>query len=156
MLLHSGEHVIRSAYAVIEADHRPEGVRGPGVLYLTNYRVVFEAPSSKGVVRDLMRGRETVPVFTSSLHDINDLTVRRGRLGKPRLIVQAGRLRPAFDVLDPDAWVALIAQAKRTFPPPGTAPSVVIERQVVKVRCRFCGSLGNEVDGRCPYCGASL
>jgi hypothetical protein len=156
MLLHSGERVIRSAYAVIEPEHRPEGVRGPGVLYLTNYRVVFEAPASRGVVRDLVHGRESRVVFSSSLHELTDVTVRRGRLGKPRLVVQAGALRPAFDVLDPDAWVALIANARRTFPPPGSTPSVVIERQVVKVRCRYCGSLGNEVDGRCPYCGAAL
>ncbi|MGD0249736.1 MAG: hypothetical protein ABSB97_02445 [Thermoplasmata archaeon] len=152
MLLLSGERVVRSAYAVIEPDHRPEGVRGPGVLYLTNYRVVFEAPASKGVVR----GRETRVVFSSSLHELTDLTVRRGRLGKPRLVMQAGTLRPTFDVLEPDAWVALIAHARRTFPPPGSVPSLVIERQVVKVRCRYCGSLANEVDGRCPYCGAAL
>jgi hypothetical protein len=156
MLLHSGEHMIRSAYAVIEPNHRPDGVRGPGVLYLTNYRVVFEAPASKGIVRDFVRGRETRQVFATSLSEISDLTVRRGRLGRPWLIVQAGAFRPAFDVLDPDAWVSVIAQAKRTLPPPGSAPSYVVERQVVKVRCRYCGSLGNEVDGRCPYCGASL
>ena len=152
MLLHSGEHVVRSAYAVIEAEHRPDGVRGPGVLYLTNYRVVFEAPSSQG----LGRARETREVFSSGLHELTDVTVRRGRLGKPRLVVQAGPLRPAFDVLDPDAWAGLIAQSRRNFPPPGSVPSLVIERQVVKVRCRYCGSLGNEVDGRCPYCGAAL
>ncbi len=110
MLLQSGERVIRSAYAVIEADHRPDDVRGPGVLYLTNYRLLFEARASRGVVFDLVRGRETRAVFSSSLHEIVDVTVRRGRLGKPRLIVHAGRLRPAFDVLDPDAWARLISQ----------------------------------------------
>jgi len=156
MLLQGGEQVIRSAYAVIEAEHRPDGVRGPGVLYLTNHRLVFEAPASRGVVRDLVRGQETRPVFSASLHDVTDVTVRRGKLGKPRLVVQAGAIRPAFDVLDPEAWAGLIAQAKRVLPPPGAIPSIVIERQVVKVRCRYCGSLGNEVDGRCPYCGAAL
>ncbi len=155
MLLHSGERVLRSAYAVIESDHRPQDIRGPGVLYLTNYRVLFEAPSSRGRVRDFVRGRESRVVFSSSLQEITDVTVRRGRLGKSRLIVEAGRWRPAFDVLDPDAWAGSIAQAKRAPLPPSAAP-VIIERQVVKVRCRYCGSLGNEVDGRCPYCGAAL
>jgi len=26
----------------------------------------------------------------------------------------------------------------------------------VKVRCRYCGTLGNEGEPRCPFCGASL
>ena len=156
MLLHGGEQVIRSAYAVIEAEHRPDGVRGPGVLYLTNHRVVFEARASRGVVRDLVRGPETRSVFSASLHDVTDVTVRQGRIGKPRLVVHAGSVRPAFDVLDPHAWAGLIAQAKRALPPAGSVPAVVIERQVVKVRCRYCGSLGDEVNGRCPYCGAAL
>lgn len=37
-------------------------------------------------------------------------------------------------------------------------PTVIhtIERQVVKIRCRHCGSLVNEVEGKCPSCGAPL
>jgi rubrerythrin len=31
-----------------------------------------------------------------------------------------------------------------------------IERQVVKIRCRHCGNLVNEVEGKCPSCGAPL
>lgn len=157
MLLHSGEHLVRSAYAVLEADHRPEGVRGPGVLYLTNYRLLFEAPSSSGLVRDLLRGRETRRVLESSLSGVSDVRVRRGRFGgKAYLVVEVADGRPAFDVLEPEAWMAAIAQAKRALPPPGAGRATVIERQVVKVRCRYCGNLANEVDGRCPFCGAGL
>ena len=157
MLLRSGEHLLRSAYAVLEAEHRPQGVRGPGVLYLTNHRLVFEASSSSGLVRGLLRGRETRRVLESSLHDVTDVTVRRGRLGaKSRLVVVFADARPAFDVLDPETWAGAIAQAKRALPPPGAAGPTVIERQVVKVRCRYCGNLGNEVDGHCSCCGAGL
>lgn len=157
MLLHAGEHLLRSAYAVLESEHRPEGIRGPGVLYLTNFRLIFEAPSSTGLVHDLLRGRETRRVVESSLYAVADVTVRRGRLGgKSWLVVELAHSRPAFDVLEPDAWAAAIAQAKRALPPREAGGATVIERQVVKVRCRYCGNLGNEVDGRCSFCGAGL
>jgi rubrerythrin len=38
-------------------------------------------------------------------------------------------------------------------PPPGTT---LIVREVVKVRCSYCGNLVDVADGRCPFCGAPL
>jgi len=38
-------------------------------------------------------------------------------------------------------------------PPPGTT---LIVREVVKVRCSFCGNLVDVADALCPYCGAPL
>jgi len=87
------------------------------------------------------------------------VTVRPGRVGKSWLVLELSHGRPAFDVLEPEAWTTTIAQAKRALPSvPGAGWSAVttIERQVVKVRCRYCAALGNEVDGRCPSCGAPL
>ncbi len=158
MLLQSGEQMLRSAYAVLEPEHRPDGVRGPGVLYLTTHRLVFEAPASAGMVRDLLRGRESRIVLASSLHDVRNASVRRPRVGKVWLVIDLGPRRPAFDVLEPDEWIGAIAQAKRALPPPGTMPSptTIIEREVVRVRCRYCGNLAAEAVGHCPACGASL
>jgi len=34
-----------------------------------------------------------------------------------------------------------------------TATKVVIIREVVKVRCPYCGALYDEVKDKCPYCG---
>lgn len=156
MLLAPGERRIRSAYAVIGPEHRPEGVRGPGVLYLTNQRLVFEASASRGRVQDFLHGRDTHLLFDRPLHEILNAAVRQGRVGRPRLNVQVASGHVTFDVLEPNAWVAAIAQAKRVFAASGPETPTLIERQVVKVRCRYCGNLGNEVDGRCPYCGAAL
>ncbi len=157
MLLHPGESKLRSSYAVIE-NYGPESYRGPGVLYLTTHRLVFETNVSQGLVRGLVRGKETVTVLETPLSHVRNAAVRKGRVGRPRLQLELVAGRPAFDVLDPDAWVAAIATAKHSMPTPGAAPVVMhtIERQVVKIRCRYCGSLGNEVDGRCPTCGAAL
>ena len=157
MLLHAGESVLRSAYAVLETSHGDPPHRGPGVLYLTNRRLVFESPVSRGLVADLIGGRDSRLVLDVPLSDLRNISLREGRLRGVRLVVDLLHERPAFDVLEPDVWVAAIAQARRDLPVPGASVSPhVIERQVVKVRCRYCGTLGNEGEPRCPYCGAPL
>jgi Zn finger protein HypA/HybF involved in hydrogenase expression len=156
MLLHAGESRLRSAYAVLEGDS-PEHAQGPGVLYLTTQRLVFETAHPKGPMRRLVQGHESRTVLDASLGMVRNVEVRRPRIGRERLLVELTIGRPAFDVLDPDAWAAAIALAKRSQPVAGAPYSThVIERQVVKIRCRYCGALGNEVDGRCPTCGAPL
>lgn len=159
MLLGPGESVLRSAYAVASPGDRSEGPpSGPGVLYVTNLRVVFEAPVGRRKISRRSVG-ETEVQLDAGLLDVRNVGVRRGRIGRPRLVLELHRGRPTFDVLEPEAWVGEIAQARRALPAahgPGGIPVHLIERQVVKVRCRFCGRLGNELDGRCPSCGAPL
>jgi hypothetical protein len=159
MLLHGGESVLRSAYAVLEGSSDGAGRGGAGVLYLTNRRLVFEAPVSRGIVQDLIGGRDQRLVVDASLADLKNLSVRHGRIRGDRLVVELLHDRPAFDVLAPDEWVAAIAQARRDLPAPGAtgaAATYVIERQVVKVRCRYCSTLANAGEARCPYCGGPL
>lgn len=158
MLLGHGESLLRSAYAVSDGGEGPVPPKGPGVLYLTNTRVVFEAPAGRGKI-GRRSGGETQIQLDVPLHEFRNVGVRRGRIGRPRLVFELMRARVAFDVLEPEAWTSAIAQAKRALPPFAPYGGEVvhtIERQVVKVRCRFCGALGNEVDGRCPSCGAPL
>ncbi len=152
MLLRRGETLVRSAYAVLEGGVTPESSVGPGVLYLTNHRLVFE--------RGHRRGRHpNSTVVNASLDDVHDVAVPRRRLRTSRLAVELTHGRPVFDVLEPEVWARAIAEAKRAVPEP-TAPPVVervtIERHVVKVRCRFCLTLAGELDRRCPSCGAPL
>jgi len=158
MLLEHGEVVLRSAYAVADPGQPAgEGPKGPGVLYVTNHRIVFEARAPR---RGLARrtGSDTVTQLDVPLDRLRNVSVRRPRVGRPRLALELPHGRPTFDVLEPDVWAGSIAHARRAYPPPtaGWAAVHTIERQVVKIRCRFCGSLGNEVDGRCPSCGAPL
>ncbi len=153
MLLRNGESLLRSAYAVLEGEEIPAPARGPGVLYLTNRRLIFESGGKRGFAR----GKPSPTVIDVSLHDVRDLTLSRRRLGRPRLEIELALGRPQFDLADPDAWAGAISEAKRALPYGApVVTSTLIERQVVKVRCRFCGRLGNEVDGRCPSCGAPL
>lgn len=158
MLLGHGEVVLRSAYAVADpGGPERERPKGPGVLYVTNHRLVFEARAPRrGLTRRSRADPETQ--LDVPLDQVRNVSVRRARVGHPRLSLELPHGRPTFDVLEPDGWAGAIAQAKRAYPPPDTGWRTVhtIERQVVKIRCRFCGSLGNEVDGRCPSCGAPL
>lgn len=163
MLLGPGESVLRSEYAVLLDGHGP-GIlrRTAGVLYLTNHRCVFETAASRGVVQDLVRGRDATIVLDAPLASLRNLNVQRPRLGKPRLLIDTGHARATFDLLDPDEWYRATVQARQALPspfvppPPSTHTTHLVERQVVKVRCRFCGSLGDEVDRRCSTCGAPL
>jgi len=159
MLLGHGEVVLRSAYAVADpGDSSDSPPKGPGVLYVTNLRVIFEGRTSRRGLRPRPSG-ETETQLDASLHELRNVTVRRPRVGRPKLVLEMSHGRPSFDVLEPDNWTGTIAQAKRSLPPPPGSQGIAvhtIERQVVKVRCRFCGALGNEVDGRCPSCGAPL
>ena len=161
MLLGPGEGVLRSEYAVLLEGQGPgiEG-RSTGVLYLTNHRCLFETNVSRGVVRTLVHGRDALILLEAPLPTLKNVTVKRPRLGKPRIVIETPQARASFDVLDPEAWFHAVAEARRALPSPyaPAAPTVThtIERQVVKVRCRFCGALGNEVDGRCTGCGAPL
>jgi hypothetical protein len=158
MLLGHGESLLRSAYAVSDGGEGAGVPKGPGVLYVTSARIVFEAPLPRNrIVR--RASRETEVQLDLSLHELRNVSVRRGRFARARLVLEIRGTRPSFDVLEPEAWASTIAQAKRSLPAPFGAggPAVhTIERQVVKVRCRYCGALGNEVDGRCPSCGAPL
>jgi len=157
MLLGHGESLLRSAYAVATGGEESSLPKGAGVLYLTNLRLVFETPVGGRIIG--RRRGETATQLDVPLHDVRNVSVRRGRIGRPSLVLEIARTRPAFDVLEPESWAGTIAQAKRTnHPTAGTHVGWVhtVERQVVKVRCRYCGALGNEVDGRCPSCGAPL
>jgi hypothetical protein len=153
MLLRNGESLVRSAYAVLEGEEIPDPARGPGVLYLTSRRLIFEAGEPRGIAR----GKPSHTVIDVSLHDVRDLSIERRRLGRARLEIELALGRPQFELLEPEVWAGAIAEAKRALPVGApVATRTIIERQVVKVRCRFCGNLANEVDGRCASCGAPL
>ena len=48
------------------------------------------------------------------------------------------------------------AQGQPTMPPPSTGEQVVIEKEVVKVRCKYCGTLNDETARVCSSCGGNL
>lgn len=160
MLLGPGETLLRGEYAIVRsADGPAPAVGAEGVLYLTSQRVIFEVPVPRGLAGALRGGRGTRTALEAPIATLRGAAVVRRRLGRERLAIETDRLRATFDVLQPSAWAHAIATARRAGPSAPDRPVErihTIERQVVKVRCRYCGALGNEVDGRCPSCGAPL
>ena len=47
-------------------------------------------------------------------------------------------------------------QSAPAQPPPGGGQTTVIEREIVKIKCRFCGTLNDETAKACVSCGAAL
>ena len=47
-------------------------------------------------------------------------------------------------------------QAPPAPPPPTGGQATVIEREIVKIKCRYCGALNDETAKACVSCGASL
>jgi hypothetical protein len=159
VLLGAHEQVMRSAYALLDKGSHDPDRRRAGVLYLTTERVIFEAPRSRGVVRDLLGGQDVDLLIDVPIGALRNVVVRRGRLARPRLVLDSGGHRAVLDVLEPEAWASEIAEArgrnspKTTLPPD---PLLATGEPVVKLRCRYCGGLAAEVDRRCPACGAPL
>lgn len=155
MLLGHGESLLRSAYAVADGGDGAESPKGPGVLYVTTARIVFEAPVTRSRIVRRAAG-ETVIQLDVSLHELRNVSVRRGRIARPRLVLELDRGRPSFDVLEPEAWAGTIAQAKRGLPgPQSPVASVVhtIERQVVKVRSGSAAPSATRLTGDAPRAG---
>ncbi len=158
MLLGARETVLRSAYAVLDRGRRDK--RRAGVLYLTTERLVFEAPTTRGLVRNYAGGRDVELVVDVPLGELRNVSVRTGRVVRPRLVVDVRQHHDVLDVLEPGAWASAIAEARR-HGEPAPAPTAGSahppgERTVVKVRCRYCGGLADEAHNRCPSCGAPL
>jgi len=47
-------------------------------------------------------------------------------------------------------------QARPAQSPSAPGPTTVVEREVVKIKCRYCGALNDETAKACVSCGATL
>lgn len=155
MLLTAGETEIRHEHAV---PYRWGETTGRGSVYLTSVRLVLESTPGR-----LLASAAPTTVAEFSLLSITNATVGVV-LRRPRyLSVEWGIDRIRLDVVDPALWVQSITAAKASVPHPHAPPPVAthtierhIERHIVKIRCRHCGTLSDERNDRCPSCGAAL
>ncbi|MCI4336726.1 MAG: hypothetical protein L3K17_05975 [Thermoplasmata archaeon] len=151
-----------------------------GKLYLTDQRILYELHESPGIFQP---GR-VITHIDLGLQEIRNISVVSQLIGGPRLQLEIRGNHCTFTVQDPRGWATAIAHARAAVPPPapflhvpppppppppggGFTPVVVnvapasatshtVERQVVKVRCRHCGRLSDELPGKCSGCGAPL
>jgi len=156
MLLNPGEVELLREYAV------PVTARGlsvVGTLYLTNQRLFLEE-----VKRRVLSGPQVTTFFDLPLAGITNASIRSRLSRAVALEIEAVHSRYELRVVDPARWSKGIVEAKSAAPPEGRHGSVpavtvtthTIERHVVKIRCRHCGTLSDEVLSKCPSCGAPL
>jgi hypothetical protein len=150
VLLNSGETVVRREDVV---PYRWGDTTGRGTVYLTTQRIVVESPPG-----GFLPSGHAETVFDLPLREVGNVAVgvvlRRARY----IVVElaSGSLR--LDVVDPPKWHAAVSSAKASVPPPHARAHAThtIERHIVKVRCRHCGTLSDEGLPRCTSCGAAL
>jgi hypothetical protein len=117
-------------------------------------RIVFEMQQSKG----FLAAPQIVTIVNSPLENVVDASVGKTLMGQLVLHVQSRTGQGEFRVADPARWQREIAALMASMPRGGPPPLLqhTIERQVVKVRCRHCGSLNVETDRVCATCRAPL
>jgi hypothetical protein len=128
-----------------------------GVLTLTNKRVVFESQS--GIV-----SKKTYTNVDFALTSVTGATVE-GLASKKLLVsLQRGNYPPRyeFSVGDPVKWRGALtaacssASSTATQSETITKEKEVIIKEVVKVKCRYCGALVDITESKCSGCGAPL
>ena len=150
------------------------GSKHTGTLILTNKRLVLEVLQIKKSKIPIIGKdqKNEVIVFTTPLTEVMKVDVVKKLIGKPTVfkLSHSGK-ETQFTVGDPTVWQNQVMKAKSEVgmhsgygvhlnvnAPAQSAPAApsthTIERQVVKVRCKYCGGLYDEVAPKCPSCGA--
>lgn len=146
-----------------------------GTLFLTNKRIALERIQIKKSHLPIIGKdqKNEIISFVVPLTEVTNVIIVKKRLGRSVAfkISYSGR-ETQFIVNDPIVWENQILRAKSEIGPKGsgygininvgttgqlgqqTALTQTIERQVVKIRCSYCGSLYDEVLHKCPGCGA--
>ncbi|MGA7861117.1 MAG: hypothetical protein WCB19_04605 [Thermoplasmata archaeon] len=161
MILHRGEKILTQGPATSLTHDK-----ATGLLFLTNYRLVFEASRS-----GLLRPGSTSTLLDLPLEQVSDAHVNRPRLrirflDSSRLRFQTHRGEVDFVVDHPEVWRQYFADAKReTYPPSHSpaAPAITVHVNVppappastIHIRCPYCRTTYDEARGRCPTCGAT-
>ena len=127
-----------------------------GKLYLTNKKLAFEYEKRgiffKGkysaVNIPLERVSEVSVVGVSFFKKLSINTIKdQTSFGIPRY---------EFNVKNPEAWKAKIEVARTT---PTITPQREVKeiiKEIVKIKCPYCGMLVDHILARCPNCGAII
>jgi ribosomal protein L40E len=141
-------------------------------IVITNERVIIRHPHAMGLRKD----------YTDyNYQDVTNVVLAKGLTRSTvKLVLRLGGEPLTFENLpnkDAQAAYGLIresltryqsgyAQPRMSMPayqqyqpqvvPQPVAPTTVVERQVVKIKCRYCGALNDESAKACGSCGAAI
>ena len=127
-----------------------------GTVYLTDRRLLFEY--SEGTIHKKFHQ------LGVSLNDISNVNANHSRFGVKQLVFNAKNSNNGFltnqIILNiaaiPEQWLGkinnLLASQSSTRP-----TAVVVEREVVKIPCKYCGNLIDAFrNNTCDKCGAPI
>jgi len=139
------------------SDAKYHGTKGK--LYLTNKKIVFEY-KKRGI---LFKGKYSA--VNLPLEKISEVAIVGIGFFKKLTINMAknaglvGIPRYEFSVNNPETWKARIEVAKSTSmekPKSTLMEKQVIIKEVIKIKCPYCGMLVESNLSQCPNCGAIL
>ena len=137
-------------------------------VLITNERVILRHPHAMGLKKDY-----TDYNYQDVVNVVMDKGFTRSTL---RLVLRMGGEPLALQDLpnsDAEKAYGLIRENLGRYQPPymakpqgsqppgqlqatGSGTTTVIEREVIKVKCRYCGALNDETAKTCASCGATL
>lgn len=126
---------------------------GLGCFYLTNMKLEFEY----GKGRIIFKGKYSA--LNLPLEKVAEVSVigigpfRKLSINLVKDQSSYGLPRYEFDVENPETWKAKIEVVKSTTKEKISSEKVII-KEIVKVKCRYCGMLVEITLSRCPNCGA--
>lgn len=106
--------------------------------------------------------------FGVSLADIRAVNTAHHRLGGRELIVSTKDANNGFGTntisvaiaMSPEIWMGKINALLSGIsfsPAQSVPPNVILEREVVRTPCRYCGTLVDAFrSNKCPSCGAAI
>ena len=159
ILLDPGEHIMITWDFTQSKYIGSNSGSGRGYLVLSNRRIL--SIHSQGLLTSAYK-----VILKVDLSKINDLRVSSGFMSNGLIIMGT-----FYAIQDPEMAKNHINNARTNFmksapapqapnipTPPATTHYVrekeVTTREVVKIRCQFCGCLYDEVIDKCPSCGA--
>jgi hypothetical protein len=132
----------------------------PGLLVLTNRRVVALEGTDLSGFWDYRRPRNWIVVIDRDLPDIPPVARSNDTEGTVYLFI-AGRsmgLRTAlaYAAMSDIEHTRTQASAPVVRHPSGPHEKEIIIKEVVKIPCKYCGKLNLQSDKKCSSCGASI
>jgi len=127
-----------------------------GTLYLTNKKLEFDY-EKRGII---FKGKySAVNLPLERMAEVAVIGVGPFRKLSINLVkdqISYGIPRYEFNVENPETWKAKIEVAKSTTAEKISKEREVIVKEIVKVKCRYCGMLVETTLSRCPNCGSLL
>ena len=128
-----------------------------GIFYLTDRRIIFEY--GEGLFA------KTYRQFGASLGDIQAVNASHSYLGGGGLVISTSTTNNGFGTnkisiqiaMSPEVWITKINNLLNTTNYRSPQPTIVIEKEVVKIPCKYCRALFDPYrNNTCPQCGAPL